>query len=215
MSPRLSSEIRRERTEGILAAAARLFVERGYDRATLREVAGEAGVSTGAVYAYFRTKEDLLLEICRRQAEAQEVALREALGSFSSEKGGFETAFTAALAPFLSVPEEEARWREKVNLLFWYESVREPNLGALMRGAIGSWRDMVAGRVRGEQKAGRLRGDLDPEALAAILFALPFGLQLYELLCGEGVDREAFVRNAGAVLQLGTRPSGPREGSEA
>ena len=214
MSPRLSDEGRRERTEGILAAAASLFVEKGYDRATLREVAREAGVSTGAVYGHFRTKEDLLLEICRRQAEAQGGALRGALGSFSPGDGGFETALRAALAPFLSLPEEEARRREMVNLLFWYESVREPELGALVREAMGSWRGAVAGKVREEQRAGRLRGDLDPEAFAAMLFALPFGLQLYELLNGEGVDREAFVRSAGAVLQSGTEPSGPEGGAK-
>ena len=45
--------------------------------------------------------------------------------------------------------------------------------------------------------------------LVGVLFALPFGLQLYELLSGGGVDREAFVRNAGAVLGSGTKPSGP------
>lgn len=208
MSPRLSEDRRRERTDGILAAAARLFVEKGYDRATLREVAREAGASTGAVYAHFRTKEDLLLEICRRQAEAQAGTLRGALASFSPEDGGFEAAFRAALAPFLSLPEEEARRREMVNLLFWYESVREPKLGALMRGAMSSWREAVAARVREEQEAGRLRGDLDPGALATVLFALPFGLQLFELLSGEAADREAFVRDAGAVLQSGTRPPG-------
>lgn len=213
MSPRLSDESRRERMGRILAAAAHLFVERGYDRATLREVAKEAGVSTGAVYAYFRTKEDLLLGICRRQAEAQEGALRAALGSFSLEGGGFEEALAAALAPFLRLPEEEARRREMLNLLFWYESVREPELGALMRGTMGSWREAVAGRVREEQEAGRLRGDLDPEAFATVLFALPFGLQLYELLSGEGVDREAFVRDAGAILRSGTRPTGQEEGT--
>ncbi len=126
-----------------------------------------------------------------------------------------EAAFRAALAPFLTLPEEEARRREMVNLLFWYESVRDPGLGALMRGAMGSWWDAVAGRVREEQRAGRLRGDIDPEAFATILFALPFGLQLYELLGGEGVDREAFVRDAGAVLQSGTRASYPEGGTGA
>lgn len=214
MNPRLSEDRKRERTDGILVAAAHLFVEKGYDRATLREVAREAGVSTGAVYAHFRNKEDLLLEICRRQAEAQAGALREALASFSPEDGGFEAAFRAALAPFLALPEAEARRREMLNLLFWYESVRGPKLGALMRESMSSWRGMVAGLVSEEQEAGRMRADLDPEAFAAMLFALPFGLQLYELLGGEGTDREAFVRDAGAVLRGGTKPSETERRSE-
>ena len=143
------------------------------------------------------------------------MVLQEALGSFSVEDGGFETSFRTALAPFLRLSEEETRRREMVNLLFWYESVREPELRALMRGAIGSWRQAVAGRVREEQRAGRLRADLDPEAFATVLFALPFGMQLYELLAGEGIDREAFVRDAGTVLQRGTRPADREKGTGA
>ena len=120
-----------------MRAARRLFVERGYDRATLREIAREAGVSTGAIYTYFRTKSELLAALCREQAAVQEATLRGALSS--AAPGGvnrFAAAFGVALAPFLGASEEESRRRELVNLLFWYEATRDPDVGGEMSGSL-------------------------------------------------------------------------------
>lgn len=47
----------------ILAAARRLYVEQGYDKTSLREVADEVGVTKAALYYHFRSKEDLLLAL--------------------------------------------------------------------------------------------------------------------------------------------------------
>jgi AcrR family transcriptional regulator len=47
----------------ILDAATKIFAEKGYQYATIAEVAKEAGVSTGLVYSYFKNKLDLLLSV--------------------------------------------------------------------------------------------------------------------------------------------------------
>jgi len=51
------------RREQILGAATRVFAEKGFGRATTREVAREAGVSEGTIYNYFEDKESLLMAI--------------------------------------------------------------------------------------------------------------------------------------------------------
>ena len=53
----------------ILDAALRLFRERGFDTTTMRDVAAEAGVATGAAYYYYRSKEDLVLAFYLRTEE--------------------------------------------------------------------------------------------------------------------------------------------------
>ena len=54
----------RRRTEArILAAAARLFVERGYERTTIRAIAGAAGVDGGLVMHYFGSKQELFQRV--------------------------------------------------------------------------------------------------------------------------------------------------------
>ena len=47
----------------ILNAAVKIFAEKGYQYATIAEIAKEAGVSTGLVYSYFKNKLDLLLSV--------------------------------------------------------------------------------------------------------------------------------------------------------
>ena len=51
------------RREQILRAATRVFSEKGFSRATTREVAREAGVSEGTIYNYFEDKDALLMAI--------------------------------------------------------------------------------------------------------------------------------------------------------
>jgi AcrR family transcriptional regulator len=52
--------------EKILTAATALFAERGYEGATIRDIAREAGMSTGAVFASFTDKSDLFAEIAEQ-----------------------------------------------------------------------------------------------------------------------------------------------------
>ena len=59
----------------ILDTAERLFIEKGYDRASLQEIIQETGLSKGAIYHHFASKEEILYAVCdrigRRNGEVQ------------------------------------------------------------------------------------------------------------------------------------------------
>ena len=57
------------RQKRILEAAATVFIEKGYERATTREIADAADVSEGTLYNYFASKRDLLIGLCQEFAE--------------------------------------------------------------------------------------------------------------------------------------------------
>jgi AcrR family transcriptional regulator len=59
----------------LLAAATRLFAERGYDRTSVQEIVEAAGVTKGALYHYFGSKEDLLQEVYARVLRLQQQRL--------------------------------------------------------------------------------------------------------------------------------------------
>src|ERR1700758_5239590 len=64
MSPRLPGAKQNDRTRALLLAAARrVFLERGYFAATLDQIADEAGFSKGAVYSRFASKADMFLAL--------------------------------------------------------------------------------------------------------------------------------------------------------
>lgn len=58
-----------ETRERILDSALHLFRERGFDETTMRDIAAEADVATGAAYYYFRSKEELVMAFYVRTAE--------------------------------------------------------------------------------------------------------------------------------------------------
>src|SRR6476620_11683152 len=63
-------ERRRQRTrDALLDAAATVFAERGFQGASLDEIAATAGYTRGAIYKHFADKEELLQEVCVRLNE--------------------------------------------------------------------------------------------------------------------------------------------------
>jgi AcrR family transcriptional regulator len=60
-----------DRREQIIDAAMRVFAQRGFARATNRDVAREAGITTGLIYYYFKSKEDLLRAALEERSPVQ------------------------------------------------------------------------------------------------------------------------------------------------
>jgi len=173
----------------ILAAAERIFVECGYEGATIRRIADEVGVSSTALYMHFRDKSEILVEICaetfarmihanaelaaREMDPIQRVrAMLEAYVQF-----GFEhpNAYRLVFCPIpADVPED------KLSTL--------TELGSqcfeLFIGAVARIRD-----------AGRLRTP-DVDAAAQVLWAAPHGLVslMISQTTFEWAERDALVR---------------------
>jgi AcrR family transcriptional regulator len=60
--------------ERILSAAERLFAERGFDRASMPEIARLGGITAGASYKHFDSKDDLFFEVVRRAVDNADIA---------------------------------------------------------------------------------------------------------------------------------------------
>ncbi|MEQ1651230.1 MAG: TetR/AcrR family transcriptional regulator [Hyphomicrobium sp.] len=64
--PKLKPDTQRARRENILDAALHCFARGGFHATTMQHICKEAGVSPGAVYVYFASKEDLIAGLCER-----------------------------------------------------------------------------------------------------------------------------------------------------
>ena len=69
----------KETGERIFHAALELFRTRGFENATMRDVAQSAGVATGAAYYYYPSKDAIVLEFYRRASEEMEAKLEDAV----------------------------------------------------------------------------------------------------------------------------------------
>ena len=123
MSPRLSRAEQNDRNRALLLAAARrVFLERGYYAATLDQIADEAGFSKGAVYSRFASKADMFLALL--ESRIAERAARNA------QLAG-ELAGTGNFGALLDLAERAERgapgWRLLVTE-FRVHAARDPEL---------------------------------------------------------------------------------------
>lgn len=68
-----------QRHDQIFRAASRVFISRGFHRATVREIAEEAGLSLGSLYSYIRTKEDILYLVFEKLTTTLRENIRRAI----------------------------------------------------------------------------------------------------------------------------------------
>jgi AcrR family transcriptional regulator len=123
MSPRLSRAEQNDRNRALLLAAARrVFLERGYYAATLDQIADEAGFSKGAVYSRFASKADMFLALLEDRI-AERAARNAQLAG--------EVAGTSNFAALFDQAQEDERttpgWRLLVTE-FRLHAARDPEL---------------------------------------------------------------------------------------
>jgi AcrR family transcriptional regulator len=74
-----ASRARRKRDDEVVAAAAKVFYERGYSAATVQDIADELGILKGSLYHYIKTKEDLLFRLFEQVHKGVEAILEDVL----------------------------------------------------------------------------------------------------------------------------------------
>ena len=80
--PKISDERKTERREQILEGARRCFAEHGYEGATVVRLEREIGLSRGAIFNYFPSKEELFIELAvRDNARMSEVWISDGLAT--------------------------------------------------------------------------------------------------------------------------------------
>ncbi len=178
-TPRRSRrEERKEETRSeLIAAAAKVFARRGFQGASLQEIAREAGYSTGAIYWYFSGKDDLFLAVYETEVTAR---MRDVDDFQERIEGGLPQRARAYADQFMARLRHDPQFMV-LSLEFLVHAWRNPPL----REAFGhrvAWGRLAVARIL-EEEAQRT-GDRLPmpaEDLATVLRELGNGLSLAKL----------------------------------
>lgn len=174
--PKVTQQYRDAQRERILNAARRCFLRDGFHATSMQALFAEAGVSAGAFYRYFDSKDDVILAIA--EANLRDiVALIRAIASHS---------VGAALAEAVEVArtKHEADGVAGIALLVWAEALRNPALSERFDALLSRMRRDLADVVRLQQHNGELPTDVSAEALAATLISIVPGYVLQLALLG-------------------------------
>lgn len=180
-SPRLSREESRLQTRThLLAAAKRLFVERGFGATSLRDIAAEAGYTQGAFYSNFASKEALFLELMQERSKTQVTDIARALSDPSASAEDILTA----LDIWAQTLDAEPEW-SVLGVEFKLQGRRNPIFATASEALLNAHRDGLAWCI--EQIFARL-GRVPPESpavLAASFMGLSQGLALQRTMLSE------------------------------
>jgi AcrR family transcriptional regulator len=173
MSPRLSRAEQNDRNRALLLAAARrVFLERGYYAATLDQIADEAGFSKGAVYSRFASKADMFLALLEDRIAERAAQNAELAG---------ELAGTGNFAALLDLAEQAERgapgWRLLVTE-FRVHAARDPELNRRYAALHARTIDGVAQVFAEVSKEGARGLPIPPRQLAELWLAIETGRAL-------------------------------------
>jgi AcrR family transcriptional regulator len=185
---RLSREESRTQTrERLLRAAARVFLRRGFHRASVEEVAETAGFSTGAVYSNFSGKEELLLALWDEREREEEEAVVEILGREPTFSGRID-AVGEWFARFIELDRERAQLQSEVFTV----ALRDRRLRAKLVERLRRPRSLLGAFIEAQCRELGIELPVPREQAATLVLALAGGLAQQKLVDPDSVPEELF-----------------------
>jgi AcrR family transcriptional regulator len=195
-----------ERREIFAAAALRVIMRAGVAGLTVREVAKEAGFTTGALTHYFQSKDQVLIEASEYSAKLVRPKMEKSALAASAVE-----ALRQVIADALPMNREmKGMWRVWVG--FWERSSYDPEVARVMRARYAEWRGRLAAQIRRAQDQAEMPASLDPELTAQELIALIDGIAV-QVLLGTGripASRQREMIDDWIAGKLAVRAARPR-----
>ena len=166
--PKLKPETQQARRAAILDAAERCFARAGFHRSTMQDICKEAGISPGALYVYFASKEDLIAGIVERD--------RTKLASKLAELPDAPDLLSALAKLGEHYTVEEPQYKRVLCIEIGSEATRNPVVVDIFRSVDEFCRQNFAQVFAQARDAGKIAPNADPETLAQVVSLLGDGL---------------------------------------
>lgn len=166
--PKLKPDTQRARREAILDAAERCFARSGFHRCTMHDICKEAGVSPGALYVYFASKEALIAGLAERDRSEFQARFAELTAA-----PDFLQALTALGEQYFV---DEPAHKRLMCVEIGVESTRNPQVGETFRAVdtfVTESFESLFGRLAAE---GRIAPDFDIPTLAKVFAVIGDGM---------------------------------------
>ena len=186
--PKVVPEYKEQARTRIIEQALEMFSERGFYRTRMVDIAGSLGVSKGAIYQYFESKEQLFVEALRHHGERRARVVRGFLESGSLESistGEFFEEMLELRLGSLALSTDLLR-----------ETARNEALREVLVGMAEGWGRGLVDIIDGMKGDGTIRADVDSSSLSRGILALRDGLYSHLTM---GADRDE-VRETWVVI---------------
>jgi AcrR family transcriptional regulator len=187
MSPR--PDVSEERKTQILAAATKVFTERGFADARMDDIVSEAGLSKGALYWYFDSKDAIIISILDQIFDYETGHVRELLEREDSAKLKLEV-FIETMVKDL----EKMKPLMPIFFDFWSLSVRKKTINQAIKKYYQSFLDLIEPIIEDGIEQGEFR-PVDVKETAVAIGAMYEGTILFYVYFPELIDFENQFRS--------------------
>jgi len=184
-----------ETRASILSAAVEQFSGNGYEATSVSQVCRAAGVSKGAFYHHFPSKQAVFLELLEGWLALLDEQFK-LVRSQSSDVPGALLTMTSMIGEIYRT----AGGSLPMFLEFWNQAHHEPDIWSAVIAPYNRYQDYFASMIQEGIDEGSLR-QVDPESTARVLVALAVGLLLQGVLDPDGADWQQ-VSQAGFQMVL-------------
>ncbi|MHA2428547.1 MAG: TetR/AcrR family transcriptional regulator [Candidatus Hermodarchaeia archaeon] len=171
----MTEDHKRANYERILQASAKLFAERGYHGTSMNDIVEKSGLSKGAIYGHFESKEQLFLTLQERQLA---IDLNQIKRVFSPEDSATEKLKKSVDIVFTSMcecPKDACR----IMLEFYVVASRMKSLQPRLNEYYSDVNEFIAEIIRDGVRNGEFKSDIDVDAVSTICMSVLNGLQFY------------------------------------
>ncbi len=183
------------RTEDIKDAASKVFAQKGFARATVQDIATEAGISAGAIYRYFPSKEDIVGAMSEESFDRRD----EVIASIRGKGDTLVVLGELADAFFSQLDAPDAHACQCVDIELWSEAPRNPKIRETLSRSYDGLVGPFAEIIRSAQQAGDINKRLDAESVARLMVASLDGLVI-QMASGHKVDVQRYVAVLKAMM---------------
>ena len=181
----------------ILQAAQKLFAQNGYDATGVAEICTAAGVSKGAFYHHFPTKQVLFLELLKTWLSGLDAQMNAVVeGPHNVPQALIDMA--GMMQNVFQVANEQL----PMFLEFWTQSSRDPVVWQTTIAPYRRYQTFFTGLVQNGVDEGSLKA-VDPEAAARLILAMAVGLLFQSLLDPQGANWENMTKQSMQLLMNG------------
>ncbi len=192
---------KRDKLRRIKRAARELFLEKGFEGATAREICRRAGVGTGTLFLYVRDKRELLFLLFQDESRGLFAQGMEAASREETLGGGLMALVGRFFEFYAGYPELSAVVLEEL----FFRPQEPERMGALSR----EYASHVARLVAAAKERGEIDTDVPVSSAGRACFA-HYAFWVQSWLGSRLVDREAAERLLREALELQLRGLGPR-----
>ena len=200
MAPR--PDVSDQRRNQIMEAALTVFSRLGFERASMDNIAKEAGVSKGALYLYYKSKDAIiakLLQLLFDEALKQGRILAAGEGSVTEQLLAFTRVLTREMDRMAAM--------QPISLQFYAIAARHPTIRQHLRAYFKEYRTLMEEVIQRGVAQDELRADINPTEAAITLTALLEGLALVWLIDPQATDWHVQVESSTKLLIQGLSAS--------